>query len=190
VGKELMSLRNLVKVLLAISLCAGTATQASSQNAPGSKNGTCVVKEAGVQFNCPAGWKIVEENERGTTIGNFDRPDQTGNLTVPVGRATLMVHPMPKIYRNFKEWVYAATKNAPEAIQNDEALMNRMLGTVNVISFRSPDSQRGLAYASYFFEINGTPVNIELNYPRTSKNASDYRAIPSRIIQNLEPYQR
>ena len=185
-----MKSQDFVNVLLAIALCAGSSIQSSATRSPSSGDGACVVKLAGVQFNCPAGWKVVEEIERGTTIGDFERPDKTGSLTIPAGRASLMVSPMPKIYRNFKEWVYAATKNAPEAVQKNETLTNKTVGSVNVICFTSPDSQRGLIYASYFFEINGTPVNMELTYQRTSPNASEYRAIPERIIESLQPYQR
>jgi hypothetical protein len=184
-----MKFQDVAKVLLVIALCAGFPIQSSSNRPPRSGD-TCVVKLVGVQFNCPAGWKIVEEIESGTTIGNFDRPDKTGNLTIPVGRASLTVHPMPKIYRNFKEWVYAATKIAPEAVQKNETLANKRVGPLNVICFTSPDSQQGLIYASYFFEINGTPVNMELTYQRTSPNASDYRLIPARIIESLEPDHR
>jgi hypothetical protein len=144
------------------------------------------VKVAGVQLYCPAGWKIVEETEMGTSIGNFDRPDRTGNLTVPAGRATITVHPMPGVYKNFKEWVYAATKIAPDAVQTNKILINKTAGSINVVCFTSPDSQRGWMYASYFFEINGTPVNLELNYQRTSQNASEYRAVPDKIIESLE----
>ena len=185
-----MKLQDLAQVLLVIALSVGSTIQSSSNRSPSSGDGAREVKLAGIQFNCPVGWKIVEEIENGTTIGDFERPDKTGNLTIPTGRATLTVHPMPKIYGNFNEWVYAATKNAPDAVQKNETLINKTVGALKVITFTSPDSQRGLIYASYFFEINGAPVNLELNYQRTSRNSSEYRAIPERIIESLEPYQR
>jgi len=141
---------------------------------------------AGVQSNCPAGWKVVEETKRGATIGNFDRPDKTGDLTIPVGRATIAIYPMPGLYRNLKEWVYAAAKNAPDAIQTNKTLNNKAVGSINIFCFTPPDSQRGWTYESYFFEINGTPFNLELNYQRTSQNASEYRATLDRLFESLE----
>jgi hypothetical protein len=146
----------------------------------------CVVKLAGVQSNCPAGWQIVEATDRETTIGNFDRPDKTSNLTIPVGRATIVLHAMPVTYKNFKEWVYAATKITPDAIQTNKSLANKSAGSISAICFTSPDSQRGWIYESYFFEINGTPINLELNYQRTSQNASEYRAVFNKLVENLE----
>jgi hypothetical protein len=146
-----MKLQTLTQVLLLIASWVGSTIQSSPTKPPSPEDGTCVVKMAGVQFNCPVGWSIVEEIENGTTIGDFERSDKTGNLTIPVGRATLAVHPMPKIYRNFNEWVDAATKNAPEAIQKTETLINKRVGSLKVITFTSPDSQRGWTYASYFF---------------------------------------
>jgi len=181
--------QRLAKTLVAIGICIGLSVQSRAQNFTIPANTSCVVKLAGIQFNCPVGWKIVEENDRGTTIGDFDRPDKTGNLTIPSGRGSLTVYRMPKIYRSFKEWVYAATKNAPEAIRTDVTLTNKTVGPVNVVCFTSPDSQRGLIYASYFFEITTTPVNIELHYQRTSPRASEYRTTPIRIIESLEPYR-
>jgi hypothetical protein len=71
----------------------------------------------------------------------------------------------------------------------DETLTNKTVGPVNVVCFSSPDSQRGLIYASYFFEINTVPVNIELHYHRTSPHASEYPTIPIRIIEHLEPHR-
>ena len=51
----------------------------------------------------------------------------------------------------------------------------KSVGAISAFCFTSPDSQRGWIYESYFFEINGIPVNLELNYelhlsegPRTS----------------------
>jgi hypothetical protein len=182
--------QDLAKTLCAISICVGLSVQSRAQNSTIPGGASCVVKLARIQFNCPAGWKIVEENDRGTTIGDFDRPDKTGNLTIPSGRGSLTVYPMPRIYKSFKEWVYAASKNAPEAIRKNETLTNKKVGSVNVVCFSSPDSQGGLIYASYFFEINTTPVNLELHYPRTAPDSSEYRTIPTRIIENLEPYHR
>src|SRR5712664_1490751 len=147
--------------LFAIALCPGTSVRAWPQSSPGSANKTCLVKVAGVQTNCPPGWKIVEETHRGSTIGNFDRPDKTGDLATPVGRATIAIYSMPGLYRNFKEWVYAATKNAPDAVQTNKTLTNKAAGSINIFCFTPPDSQRGWIYQSYFFEINGIPVNVE-----------------------------
>lgn len=175
-----------ITTLFTITLCAGTFNHAWAQSSPGSANTTCLAKVAGVQFNCPAGWKIVEETNIGSTIGNFDRPDKTGNLATPLGRATITTHPMPRLYRNFKEWVFAATKNAPDAVQTNKTLSNKAVGSINIVCFASPDSQRGWIYESYFFEINGTPVNLELNYERTSQHASEYRATLDKLVESLE----
>jgi hypothetical protein len=188
IGVAIVNSQNIVAVLFAMALCAWPSAQTRAQSSS-SPSGACVVRAAGVGFSCPVGWHIVEEMESGTTIGDFDRPDKTGNLTIPVGRATVAVHPMPRAYKNLKEWVYAATKITPEATRANETVNNKTLGAINIVSFTSPDLQRGLAYASYFFEINGVPVNLELNYPRNSPNASKYRAIPDEIITQLKSNQ-
>ena len=168
-----MKSRDLVKILFAVALCSGTPIQAWSQRSLSTVE-TCIVRVSGVQIHCPAEWKIVEETNRGTSIGNFDRPDKTGNLTIPAGRATITIHPMPGVYKNFKEWVYAATKIAPEAVETNKTLTNKTVGAINVVCFASPDSQSGWTYASYFFEMKGTAVNLELNYQRMSPHASEY----------------
>jgi hypothetical protein len=184
-----MKPHHVLKVLSSIVLVAGMPVRGWSQNAPGSVRVGCVVKLAGVQSNCPAGWQIVEKTDRGTAIGNFDRPVKTGNLTIPVGRATIEFHPMPVQYKNFKEWVHAATKLAPDAVQTTKSLANKLVGSISAVCFTAPDSQRGWIYESYFFEINGTPINLELNYQRTSENAPEYRAILDKIVQSLEAPQ-
>ena len=181
-----MKRQDVLKVLFATALCAGTCVRGWPQSSAGSAIVTCVIKVAGVQSDCPAGWKIVEETKRGSTIGNFDRPDKTGNLTIPLGRATIAIYPMPGLYRNFKEWVYAATKNAPDAVQTNKTLPNKAAGSIKVVCFTPPDSQRGWTYESYFFEINGTSVNLELNYQSTAQNASEYRATLDRLVESLE----
>jgi hypothetical protein len=181
-----MKFQDFVKIFFAIALCAGAPFQGWSQHSTSSVNGTCVVKAAGVQLHCPARWEVVEETETGTSIGNFDRPDRTGNLTIPAGRATITVHPMPGVYKNFKEWVYAATKITPDAVQTNKTVTNKTVGSINLVCFTSPDSQRGWTYTSYFFQMNGTPVNLELNYQRASQNASEYRAVLDKIIESLE----
>lgn len=93
---------------------------------------------------------------------------------------------MPGLYRNFQEWVFAATKNAPDAVQTSKTLSNKAAGSINIFCFTSPDSQRGWIYESYFFEINGTPVNLELNYERSSQHAAEYRATLDRLVESLE----
>ena len=131
----LVKSQDFVKIFFTIAPCAGAPFQVWSQRSASSVNGTCVVKVAGVQLHCPAGWKVVEETERGTSIGNFDRPDRTGNLTLPAGRATITVHPMPAVYKNFKEWVYAATKITPDAVQTNKIVTNKTVGSINVVCF-------------------------------------------------------
>jgi hypothetical protein len=93
---------------------------------------------------------------------------------------------MPQAYKTFKDWIFATTKIVPDAQQTTETISNKTIGTISAVCFSSPDSQRGLAYASYFFEINGTPVNLELNYQRDSPNTSKYRSILAKIMQSLE----
>jgi len=93
---------------------------------------------------------------------------------------------MPAIYKSFKEWVYAATRNAPDAIQTSKNLTSKSVGAISAFCFTSPDSQRGWIYESYFFEINGIPVNLELNYERTSQKAQEYRALLNKLVENLE----
>jgi len=93
---------------------------------------------------------------------------------------------MPGLYRNFKEWVYAATKNAPDAVQTNKTLTNKAAGSINIFCFTPPDSQRGWIYQSYFFEINGIPVNVELNYERSSQNAAEYRATLDKLVESLD----
>jgi hypothetical protein len=185
-----MKPHQVLKVLFAIVLLTGAPVRVWSQSVPGSSKVVCVVKLVGVQSNCPTGWQIVDTTDRETTIGNFDRPDKTSNLTIPAGRATIVLHAMPAAYKNFKEWVYAATKIAPNAIQTNKSLANKSSGSISAICFASPDSQRGWIYESYFFEMNGTPINVELNYQRTSQNAPEYRAVLNKLVENLEASRR
>jgi hypothetical protein len=181
-----MRAQRVFEVFVAIALSTGTSDRAWSQNGSGSEKVGCIVKLAGIQSNCPTGWRIVDEADRGTTIGDFERPDRATNLTIPAGRATIAFHPMPAIYKSFKEWVYAATRNAPDAIQTSKNLTSKSVGAISAFCFTSPDSQRGWIYESYFFEINGIPVNLELNYERTSQKAQEYRALLNKLVENLE----
>jgi hypothetical protein len=181
-----MKSHRVFEVLFAIALSTGASDRAWSQNASGSEKLGCVVKLAGIQSNCPTGWRIVDDDDRGITIGNFERQDRTADLTIPSGGATIAFHRMPVIYKRFKEWVYAATKNAPDAVQTSKNLTNKSVGAISAFCFTSPDSQCGWIYESYFLEINGTPVNLELNYERTSQKAQEYRALLNRLVENLE----
>lgn len=137
----------------------------------------CLVRTGGVQFSCPPGWNIVDEDARGITIGNFKRTDKAINLTVPAGHATMKLSPMPKTYRDLEEWVYAGSKMAPESIQTQDSVTNDRLGPIPLTVLCSPQSVQGFIYVSYFFTVNGNPLNFELSFQRASTNASAYRAL-------------
>jgi hypothetical protein len=184
-----MGPRDFAIILFAMSVYVVSSSQSLAQNSSTSRD-SCVVRLAGISFNCPAGWKIVEEIDRSTTIGDFERTDRTGNLTVPPGRASLTVAPMPGVYKKFDDWLYAAGKVAPDAIRTTLTVSNKPLGLIKVVCFTSPESQRGLIYTSYFFETNGTSLNVEIHYLRSSPNASKYGEIPNLIMESLESYKR
>lgn len=146
----------------------------------------CLVRTGGVRFTCPPGWNIVDEDARGITIGNFKRAEKATNLTIPAGHATIKLSPMPKIYRDLEQWIYAGSKMAPESIQTQDSVTNDGLGPIPVTVLSSPQSAQGLIYESYFFVVNGKPLNLELSFQRASKNAADYRALGRNLIANLE----
>jgi hypothetical protein len=94
---------------------------------------------------------------------------------------------MPKIYSDLKQWVYAGSKMAPESVQNQDSVTNTKLGSIPVTVLSSPQSARGLAYVSHFFEIEGDPFNLELSLQRASKIASNYQELEKKLITKLEP---
>ena len=125
-------------------------------------------------MDCPAGWTLLTENEGFALVANFRLgPGVTTNTRAGQGKATIAVSNMPRLYRTFSEWIYAAHKNAPDAVQKRLNVTNAAGASVPVIWMSSPDGT-SLPYSSYFFQVDKNPVLVELNYRADDTKRDEY----------------
>jgi hypothetical protein len=156
-------------------------------------NGECKVQVAGFRVECQRGWNIVDEDKHAVTgaisvtLGDFVREKDTRHLTRPKGRATIKVSSMGRLYRNLDEWVHAGTKLVPEAIRSKVHFSNRSAGMVEATCLTPPETERDFFFASYFFELKGTPLNVELVHHPDSQKAAEYREAVKQLIERLQP---
>ncbi|MBY0503054.1 MAG: hypothetical protein K2X03_04040 [Bryobacteraceae bacterium] len=147
---------------------------------------TCQVKRGGVTVACPGGWRILDENEREVVIANFGAgPGVTKDTRSGPGRATIAVSTMPKQYRKFSEWIFAAHKVAPDAVEEKLEIAGKGGRKVRVIRMVPSDgATKGPAYSSYFVEMK-EPLLIELSFRLDDPKRMEYDTSARALIEGL-----
>jgi hypothetical protein len=91
-------------------------------------------------MECSTGWTILSENDVEAVVANFRLgPGVTKNTRSGQAKATIAVSNMPKLYRTFSDWIYAAHKNAPEAVEKQLSVTNNAGASVPVVWFVPPE---------------------------------------------------
>jgi hypothetical protein len=139
---------------------------------PLSDQAACVIRQNGVSIACPAGWNQLKAGGRETVIGNFAAtPDNRDRMSGP-GMATITL--MAKTYKDVAQWVWVAKKGSPDLVEARLKVMNQSSGEVPVVSLESKD-ESGPVFTSYIFELQKTPVLVELVCRANDPKRADYR---------------
>jgi hypothetical protein len=142
----------------------------------------CKVVRTRVTMDCPSGWTILTENEHEAVVANFRvGPGVTKNTRSGRGKASIAVSNMPTLYRTFSEWIFAAHKNAPDAVEKKINVTTRSGATVPVVWF-TPSDATGPMYASYFFQVGRKPVLVELSYRGDDPKRDEYVSAAKAMI--------
>jgi len=144
---------------------------------------TCTVSRDRIQLSCPNGWTVLTESENETTIGNYTRPPDTPkNVFGGPGKAWISFRTLPRLYRNLDEWIFAGTKNAPEAVRTSSTVRNNTFGEVKVTCLESPQKP-GTLYYSCYFKLGKTAALLELTYGADDPRKAEYRSATLRTIE-------
>ena len=171
--------------ILCLSLTSIGAYGQQAESAAGEK--PCQIVRTGVTMVCPTGWAILVENEHEAVVANFRLGSGvTKNTRSGHGKATIAVSDMPRLYRTFSEWIYAAHKNAPEAVEKKLDVMSNAGAPVPVVWLAPPDAT-GPAYSSYFFQVGRTPVLVELMYRADDPKRHEYISAAKAMIPSSVP---
>jgi hypothetical protein len=131
---------------------------------------------------CPTGWTILSENDEESVVANFSiGPGVTKNTRSGQGKATIAVSNMPRLYRTFSDWIYAAHRNAPDAVEKRFDVTNTAGSPVAVVWFAPPDAT-GPIYSSYFFQVGKSAVLVELMYRADDPKRDEYTAAAKGLI--------
>lgn len=156
---------------------------AHGQSANSSANDTpCKVVRKAVAMDCPTGWTILLENDEEAVVANFRLgPGVTKNTRSGHGKATIAVSNMPRLYQSFSEWIYAAHKNAPDAVEKKIDVTTRGGSTLPVVWF-APSDATGPMYASYFFQVGRNAMLVELSYRADDPRRDEYVSAAKAMI--------
>lgn len=163
---------------------SGFALMAQSQ--PESVRPPCFLSRADVRIHCPSGWNVIEESARETVIGNYVRsPDRPEHVFGGPGKAFLSFMTIPANYKDLAQWIFAARKTAPQSVEDKLTVSNRTIATQTVTRFSAPAGP-GSRYASYFFQVERTPVLLELTYRVDDPKKEDYQSVLLAMIEGAE----
>jgi hypothetical protein len=155
-------------------------SQAHSGDAP------CVLSRADVRIHCPSGWNVIEESSRETIIGNYVRsPDTPKHTFGGPGKAFLSFMTIPSGYKDLAQWLFAARKTAPKAVEDKLTVSNREIAAQTVTRFSAPAGPGG-RYTSCFFQVGRTPVLLELTYRVDDPKKEEYQSTLLTMIESAE----
>jgi hypothetical protein len=166
---------------------SGTAEPHGQQAGTLPDDKPCRVLRKGVTMSCPDGWIVLVENDYEAVVANFRvGPGVTKNTRSGQGKATIAVSTMPKLYQTLADWIYAAHKNAPDAVEKKVEINGGAGVRIPVVWFASP-ALSGPAYSSYFFQAGRTPVLIELMYRADDPKRDEYQSLAKGMIGAAVP---
>ena len=172
-------MRMLLPILCLSFMPSGVCGQQAGSAAP---EKLCRVVRTPVTMDCPSGWTILRENEHEAVVANFRvGPGVTKFTSSGHGKASIAVSNMPTLYRTFSEWVFAAHKNAPDAVEKRMSVAAGSGAAVPVVWF-TPSDATGPMYASYFFQVDRNPVLVELSYRADDPKRDEYISAAKAMI--------
>ncbi len=92
---------------------------------------------------------------------------------------------IPTSYKDLAEWLFAARKTAPKAVEDRLRVINREITGQIVTRFSAPAGPGG-RYASYFFQVGRTPALLELTYRVDDPKKDDYQSVLLAMIEGAE----
>jgi hypothetical protein len=92
---------------------------------------------------------------------------------------------VPTSYRDLAQWLFAARKTAPKAVEDKLAVSNREIAGRTVTRFSAPAGPGG-RYASYYFQVERTPALLELTYRIDDPKKDEYRSTLLAMIEGAE----
>ncbi len=92
---------------------------------------------------------------------------------------------IPANYKDLAQWIFAARKTAPQSVEDKLTVSNRTIATQTVTRFSAPAGP-GSRYASYFFQVERTPVLLELTYRVDDPKKEDYQSVLLAMIEGAE----
>jgi hypothetical protein len=166
------------------ALMSGFALMAQSQ--PDTGKAPCVLLRADVRIYCPSGWNVIEESARETIIGNYVRsPDTPEHVFGGPGKAFLSFMTIPTSYKDLAQWLFAARKTAPKAVEDKLTVSNSRITAHTVTRFSAPAGPGG-RNASYFFQVGRTPALLELTYSIDDPKKEEYQSALLAMIEGAE----
>jgi hypothetical protein len=97
----------------------------------------------------------------------------------------MAISTMPKPYRRFSEWIFAAHKHAPEAVEEKLEIAGKGGKKIRVVRMAPSDaSPKGFTYASYFVDLK-VPMVIELGFRAEDPRRADYEKTARALIAEL-----
>ena len=82
---------------------------------------------------------------------------------------------MAKTYKDVAQWVWVAKKGSPDLVESRMKVLNQSsAGEIPVVSLESGD-ESGPAFTSYIFELQKTPVLVELVCRANDPKRAEYR---------------
>jgi hypothetical protein len=137
-----------------------------------SDQATCAIRQKGVSLPCPEGWNQLRADDREIVIGNFAAtPENRDRMSGP-GMATLTV--MAKTYKDVAQWVWVAKKGNPDLVEARLRVTNESSGEISVVSLELKE-ESGPVFISYIFELQKTPVLVELVCRANDPKKAEYR---------------
>jgi len=96
----------------------------------------------------------LSANDAEAVVANFRLGlGVTKNTRSGQAKATIAVSNMPKLYQTLSDWIYAAHKNAPEAVEKQLSVTNNAGASVPMVWFVPPDG------TGYIFLVGKSPVH-------------------------------
>ncbi len=94
--------------------------------------------------------------------------------------------PKPDFVPDLKQFMSRAALD-PNSVRSTKTLPNRIVGQIRVTAFTGNIQRSDRVSTAYYFEFNGTPLCLGIDYERSSKKAAEYMATLDNIVANLEP---
>jgi hypothetical protein len=90
---------------------------------------------------------------------------------------------IPTNYKDLPQWLFAARKTAPQAVEDKLTVGNHAVTAQTVTRFSAPAGPGG-RYTSCFFQVGRTPALLELTYRVDDPKKDDYQSALLAMIES------